>query len=312
VDPPEVTVVIPTRNRWRRLSVALEGALRQEDADLEIVVVDEASSDETPERLADLDDSRIRVFRHEQARGVAQARNRGIREARGEWVAFLDDDDVWSPRKLCSVLDAASSRRACFAYSGAVYLDDGMRAIWVEHAPDPDHLPDRILESYVVPAGCSNVVCRTDVVRQLGGFDEQLFHLADWDLWIRLAEAGPVAAAQELLVGYVRHPTNMLMRDPYDAVEELDYLAEKHESRRAQRGVELDRAGFSRWIAAVYQQSGRRLAAVHELLRGAVAYRSGENLMRAAVTLLRPPMPIRRRRLAGFREAEPEWLDLYR
>ena len=69
VDPPEVTVVIPTRNRWRRLSVALEGALRQEDADLEIVVVDEASSDETPERLADLDDSRVRVFRHEQARG---------------------------------------------------------------------------------------------------------------------------------------------------------------------------------------------------------------------------------------------------
>jgi glycosyltransferase involved in cell wall biosynthesis len=312
VEPPQVTVVIPTRNRWRRLSLALHGALRQEDVDVEIVVVDEASSDETPERLAGLDDPRVRVFRHERARGVAQARNRGIAEARGEWIAFLDDDDVWSPRKLRLVLHAASSRGASFAYSGAVYLDERMRAVWVERAPDPDSLPDRILESYVVPAGCSNVVCSTNLVRRLGGFDERLFHLADWDLWIRLAEAGPAAAAEQLLVGYVRHPSNMLMRDPNDAIEELDYLAGKHESKRARRGVELDKAGFSRWIATVYRQSGRRLAAVRELLRGAVAYRSGRNLIRAAVTLVRPPIPVRRRRLARFRAAEPDWIELYR
>ena len=102
------------------------------------------------------------------------------------------------------------------------------------------------------------------------------------------------------------------MRDPNDAVEELNYLAEKHKARRARRGVELDRAGFSRWIATAYQQSGRRHAAVSEFLRGGVAYRSGKSLMRAAVAMFKPPMPIRRRRLASFRAAEPDWLRLYR
>jgi glycosyltransferase involved in cell wall biosynthesis len=232
VDPPEVTAVIPTRDRWRRLSLALKGALCQEDVDVEVVVVDEASSDETPARLADLDDPRVRVFRHERPLGVAQARNRGIGEARGEWVAFLDDDDVWSPRKLRAVLDAASSRRARFAYSGAVHLDERMRTVRFEYAPDPDRLPDRILESCVVPAGSSNMVSRIELLRRLGGFDERLFHLADWDLWIRLADAAPAAAAPELLVGYVHHPSNMLMRDPYDALDELDYLVGRIAHRR--------------------------------------------------------------------------------
>ena len=168
MNQPEATVIIPTRNRWRRLWMALGGALHQEDVDVEIIVIDEGSSDETPERLAALNDRRVRVFQHEEARGVAQARNRGIAEARGEWIAFLDDDDVWSPHKLRTVLDVASPRRACFTYSGAVHLDDGMRTVWVDPAPDPDRFPDRILESNVVPSGCSNVVCRTDLVRGWG------------------------------------------------------------------------------------------------------------------------------------------------
>src|SRR5690348_694187 len=98
---PDISVVIPTRNRWDLLSRSgLSAALMQEDVDVEIIVVDDGSTDETPARLAALEDPRVTVIRHDQPRGVAAARNRGIAAARGEWLAFLDDDDLWAPDKL--------------------------------------------------------------------------------------------------------------------------------------------------------------------------------------------------------------------
>ena len=294
------------------LAKALRAALDQEDVDAEVVVIDEGSTDETPERLQAVDDPRLRVFRHERARGVAQARNRGIAEARGQWVAFLDDDDVWSPRKLRSLIDAASATGASFAYSSVVHVDKDLRAVWIERAPDPAELPESILRRCVIPAGCSNVVCRTSLARDVGGFDERLFHLADWDLWIRLSEGASAAASDELLVGYLRHPGNMLMRDPYDVLVEFDYLVEKHRALRRARGVEVDREEFLRWIARVYHSSGQRMAAVRTLLRGALANRSLENVPFALVVAVRPRAPMRRRRLARLDRAAPSWLELYR
>ena len=91
---PEVTVVIPTSNRWQLLSTcALASADAQVDVDHEVIVVDDGSSDETPARLAERHD--VRVVRHRTRLGVSRARNSGIAAARGEWIAFLDDDDLW-------------------------------------------------------------------------------------------------------------------------------------------------------------------------------------------------------------------------
>ena len=100
--------MIPTRNRWALLSRALASVLEQEDVTLEVVVVDEGSTDETPERLAALTDERVRALRNDSPTGVANARNRGISAARGEWVAFLDDDDFWAPTKLRAQLDGCA------------------------------------------------------------------------------------------------------------------------------------------------------------------------------------------------------------
>src|SRR5439155_20114090 len=104
---PEVSVVIPRRNRWPLLAAhALPSALCQEEVELEVIVVDDGSTDGTPSRLELLADSRLHVRPLEKSRGVAAARNAGIEEARGEWIAFLDDDDLWSPRKLRTHVDA--------------------------------------------------------------------------------------------------------------------------------------------------------------------------------------------------------------
>src|SRR5213079_1378023 len=121
---PDVSVIIPTRDRWELLSsLSLPSARGQQDLDLEVLVVDDGSTDGTENRLRAIGDPRLVVLRSKTSAGVAGARNRGIAVARGEWLAFLDDDDIWSPRKLRSQLDAAASREASFAYAGAVWVD---------------------------------------------------------------------------------------------------------------------------------------------------------------------------------------------
>ena len=94
-----VSVIIPTRNRSTMLAQTLGSVLRQRDIRCEIVVVDEASTDDTQAVLSRLA-AGVRVFRHDVPRGLAAARNSGAAEARGDWLAFLDDDDLWAPDKL--------------------------------------------------------------------------------------------------------------------------------------------------------------------------------------------------------------------
>ena len=237
-DAPEVSVVVPTRSRWHLLSTAaLPSALEQEDVELEVIVVDDGSGDETPARLAELDDSRLTVVRHESSRGVSVARNAGIEAARGRWVSFLDDDDLWSPRKLREQIDSAETAHAVFAYSAGGGLDASRSFLFAVAPPDPTTVTRELLRWNVIWCGCSNVLARADVVRELGGFDEQLVQLADWDLWIRLALAGPAAATSDILVGYVMHDESMLLTDRREVFPEMDYLVEKHrEAARAARG----------------------------------------------------------------------------
>jgi glycosyltransferase involved in cell wall biosynthesis len=311
---PEVSVVIPTRSRWPLLSLSLSGALRQEDVDHEVIVVDDGSTDETPERLAGLKESRLRVVRHDRSRGVSAARNRGIAEARGEWVAFLDDDDLWSPRKLRTQLDAARSHDASFVYAAGVVLDERREVIAAEPAPDPAELPRLLVAHNVVPGGCSSTMARTELVRRLGGFDERLSMFADWDLWLKLIEADGVAACHEPLVGYLEHSQSMHLRDLDRVMGEAEYLTAKHRPAAARLGAEFDRIAFSRWVAVGHRRAGQRAKAARVYLRSALTYRNLGNLLRAAWVLVDP-------RATGIDTGpprgptagqEPEWLALYR
>jgi glycosyltransferase involved in cell wall biosynthesis len=300
-DAPEVSVVIPTRSRWHLLSsAALPSALEQEDVELEVIVVDDGSQDETPARLAELGDPRLVVIRHDASRGVAVARNAGIRAARGRWVSFLDDDDLWSPRKLRAQVDSADAAGAVFAYSAGGGLDAAWNVIW---------------------CGCSNVMARADVVGELGGFDERLVQLADWDLWIRLTLSGPAAATSEVLVGYVMHDESMLLTDRREVFPEMDYLVEKHGSAAREHGVALDEALFTRWVARGHRRAGRRAQAARTYLRGARRYRDFGAIPRALLSFA-PERIVdvsrwlgaveRRSALRKERVPEPGWVARFR
>lgn len=309
--PPDVTIVVPTKNRWHLLGPVLESALAQEDVEAEVIVIDDGSRTDAPSDLRALSAPGVRLVRHETSLGVARARNRGIAEAGGQWVAFLDDDDIWAPRKLRLQLDAAAEIGAAFGYTGVLALNERWELVTVAPAPDPDELDKQLLHQQVIPAGASNIIARTDLVRSLGGFDERLSQLADWDLWLRLAYAAQAAACPEYLVGWVKHPANMLLTKRQSIFAELEYLAEKHEAASARLGVQFDRIGFVRWVASGHGRAGRRFQAA--VLYAKCGWHEGDprDFGRALRVLANPgPMKMRRRRVTA--DIDTEWIERLR
>jgi glycosyltransferase involved in cell wall biosynthesis len=311
-EPPEISVVIPTRDRWALLRTTLGGALGQRGVHHEVIVVDDGSRDETPVRLAALGHPHLRVLRSDRV-GVAAARNRGLAAARGEWVAFLDDDDLWAPLKLCTQIDTARSEGADFVYASAVHLDENGTVIHIDRAPEPADIRARLLIANAIPATSSNLMARARVLRELGGFDESFFHLADWDLALRLANAHRAAACSELLVGYLKHGRNMITLRDQNAFEELQRLISKHGSEAGAMSARVASISLSRWVALTHRRAGRRLAAARVSMRGAIRYRDLRSFSSALVVLF-DPWAVARTRQAIPRavHADPRWLEIYR
>ena len=241
---PAVSVVIPTRNREHLIAEAALNALDQRGVDAEVVVVDDASTDGTAGVLEALGEPRLRIVRRRDQGRLAAARNSGIEAARGEWIAFLDDDDVWSPDKLALQLAAAEAAGAGFAYGGAITVDESLVPLHLWRLPPPDDLLRELLALNVMPAGASNVLVRADLVRELGGFDVDLSHTTDWDMWIRLAAASAGAAVPDVVVAYRLHQQQESDRGR-EMLAELELIDAKHRDLRTELGVELDRATFA-------------------------------------------------------------------
>jgi glycosyltransferase involved in cell wall biosynthesis len=259
----DVSVVVPTHDRRRLLVQTLRSILRQQSVDFEVIVVDDGSRDGTAEAVAGLRDARVRLLRHDRPRGVSAARNTGIAAARGEWLAFCDDDDLWAPDKLARQLQAAHDTGRHWVYTGEVHVDvDGLVVGGAPPMP-PAALLERLGQANVVPGGCSGVVFRRGELAGEELFDGHRYrHFADWDLWIRLARRGPPAWVSSPLVGYRIHPGNA-SQDTAGMVAELRVIERRY-------GVQVDRAGFYRYMALLCRRTGRRAAAVAYYLRAAL------------------------------------------
>jgi glycosyltransferase involved in cell wall biosynthesis len=316
----EVSVVIPTLNRWPLLERrALPSALAQEDVEFEVVVVDDGSTDQTPARLAEVADRRLRVVRHESRRGLAAARNTGVAAARSDWVAFLDDDDLWAPRKLRRQLDAAVTQGADWGYVRAIAVDEAGRVVELDPLPSSTEVASLLLRGNFVPGGGSAVMARTDLVQRVGGFDTELRFFEDWDLWLRLAAKGPPAVCADVLVARLEHGGNMLFRDRPDIMSDLERLLGKHVEVTDRR-----RLGLAQWVAAEHRRAGRRWTAASLYLRAAARYRSPGNLAAAIGALFGDPGIRLARRLLALRglpthlddtreiAPAPAWLESYR
>jgi glycosyltransferase involved in cell wall biosynthesis len=281
-----VSVVIPTRNRRELLEVTLAAVLDQLAVDLEVVVVDDGS-DVPVAAVINNCDARVRVVRHPTSRGVAAARNTGIDAARYPWLAFTDDDDVWAPDKLTSQLDALSERSSArWSCVGDVQVDDELHVFQNSEPPAAGDVADLVLVTNPIPGGASGVVADTELVRSLHGFDESLSMCADYDLWIRLGLAGPVASVNRPLVAYRVHAGGMSRQ--LDRVhEELRFIGAKYAHERARRGLTVE-DGIHLWIADRHQRSGHRVAAARAYLRATSATGTARAVGRAAEALVWP------------------------
>jgi glycosyltransferase involved in cell wall biosynthesis len=308
-DSPEVTVVIPTCGRWPYLSLTLGGVLRQEDVEFEVIVADDGSRDETAARLRALGDPRVRTIREERPHGVAHARNAGLAEARGEWIAFLDDDDLWAPSKLRRQLEVARDAGASFSYGGAVVIDSSEAVIDRDRPPpDPDDLVRQLFRGNVIPAPGSNIVVKTSVMRGLGGFDEAA-RFDEWDMWIRLAASARGAACSDVLVAYRRHEENRALGDLDSLRPGHAYIVHKHRALAAELQERFDESVFARWLAYCQRRTGSRVQPALTCLESAWAHRNPANAARAVLILFgpwaawhwRPPRP----------PPAPAWLERY-
>ena len=295
-----VDVVIPTRDRWPLMRTALASALAQEGVDTRVVVVDDGSIDRTAKELDALSDGRVRVLRHDRPTGVSAARNHGLQQVAAPWVAFLDDDDVWAPGHLAAMLEAAhepeaDGHRPGLVYSGHLVVDRERHATSVSPAPPTDDVRRRMDRFNFV--GCpSRVVLRTQAVREVGGFDERLSILADWDLWVRVLARHGVGRCREVLVGYMLHAGNMHL-DGDRFLDELALIQRKH---RWDPSLALPGDMLPSFVAEAYRASGRRLRAARWYLRAYRVQRTRRDLARAVGVLLGERVI----ELSGLRERE--------
>jgi len=282
-----VSVVIPTHNRLHLLAQTLHTVLAQ-DVDLEVIVVDEASSDGTAEWLAGLRDLRVTTIRHDEPRGVPTARNAGISASQGDWVAFVDDDDLWLPDKLVAQLEAARHAGRRWAYGGALDVTSEPRLlrVTVPTAVESARLP----WVNVVPGGGSNVVVERELLEDVGGFDVDLRPAEDWDMWIRLWQRAAPAVVSAPVMAYRLHPGNS-SRKVDDMLAALEVLDRRYRGERGGEGLDWDDA--FRWIGASALRAGD-IAAARRVAFAAMRARhpgSWRRLARALVPLA-PRQPV--------------------
>lgn len=228
-DAPLISVVIPCYNCEKYVRQAVESVLIQDVADVEILVIDDASSDDSIIAVSQLKDKRIKLIRNKCNIGVSASRNIALNQAHGEWVQFLDADDLIEPTKFSSQLEHASSADIVWCDWTEVFsdgrpnkvckaqlrLDRNILLHLMSHNPFPIHVP----------------LVRRERVVQIGGFTGDFYH-EDWDLWTRLLLTSPRSAyVSEPLVIY-RHLPVSRNSDTYkhflNDIEFIRHLGTKH------------------------------------------------------------------------------------
>jgi glycosyltransferase involved in cell wall biosynthesis len=187
---PLVSVIIPTWNRGWALKEAVDSVLAQEDTRFELIVVDDGSTDGTPEILKTYGD-RITIIRQEN-RGVSAARNQGVRETAGDLIAFLDSDDLWLPGKLATqVAFLKDHPAALICQTEELWVRNGRRVNPKNRHKKPSgEIFEPSLELCLVSP--SAVMIRRRLFEEMGGFDESLPACEDYDLWLRIGCRYPV------------------------------------------------------------------------------------------------------------------------
>ncbi len=193
------SVIIPTYNRLALLAEAIESVLNQTYRDFELIVVDDGSTDETSEMIRSVAPRDFKYLRQEHL-GVSAARNNGARAAKGNYLAFLDSDDLWFPEKLEKQADFFSEHpdsQVC--HTGEIWIRNGRRIYpKKKHQKSGGFIFNRAVELCIVSP--SSIAIKKEIFSSVGGFDKKLPAAEDYDLWLRLLSRYPIGFIKEPLV----------------------------------------------------------------------------------------------------------------
>ena len=201
-----VSVIIPTYNRAEKLTASVDSVLRQTHSALEVIVVDDGSTDHTEEAVAAITerDNRVRYYRMPENGGVSRARNAGVAEAGYDLIAFNDSDDLWHPEKLEKQLAYLDAHPEDVLVYCAYKVDiPGGGIIRIPTAEEErDTLEGEIFYYLLLrPAiGTPTILMRRDLFLQSGGFDPSYPVMEDWEFTIRISRTGPVGFVDEILL----------------------------------------------------------------------------------------------------------------
>ena len=275
--PGRVSVVIPTFNRAGFLPDAIRSALRQTHHDLDVIVVDDGSTDDTREVVARLDDGRIDFVRIDRSGSPARARNVGISRVTGQFIAFLDSDDVWLPEKIERQIAALRASPECrWSYTRFDHIDENgvfmpplrggvgePRSGWI--------LEDMVTDRALVMV--QSVLVEASLLNEVGGFDESPALREDLDLCFRLAARSPVIGLEANLLRirhHVSRTTFGLAEVRSWRVHALRKLARNTDDRRLRRLCRRECARELADLAGAYSANGKPGRALGTLARAFV------------------------------------------
>ncbi len=201
---PLISVIIPVYNAGRTVLETIRSVQVQTFSDLEVIIINDGSTDDSLAKLQSIHDPRLAIFSYENG-GLPVARNRGLDHAQGEYVSFIDADDIWLPEKLALQLQALEqSPTAGAAYSWTAAMQEQNSTISFAQASQP------LFEGYVYPhlllqnfiGSGSNILVRREAIAAVGNFDPTLKSCEDWDFYLRLAAQHPFVLVPKNLVLY--------------------------------------------------------------------------------------------------------------
>ncbi len=304
-DGPRVSVVIPAYNRADLLCRAIASVVAQDFSDFELLVIDDASTEDLRAVVERFGDPRLRCVRQPQNGGVATARNRGIVEARAPLVAFLDSDDEWLPGKLSVQVAAMDDAppRVGLIHTGLIEKgSDGTDTVF--EPPASDNVWSGILHSNIVHYGTSSVMIRRDVIDTTGGFDETLPAIEDWDLWIRIARFFEFRALPQPLMIYHDEapseavPDDKRSRDFASNMAARRMLMDRYGDELVRAGV-LHRTHLDNARRHLEMDGGRQPDAIIHLLK-AIRRKPGAPRLYAWLLFAGLPPSLRRRLFPGL------------
>jgi len=202
-----VSVIIPTWDRAVSLRRAVGSALAQTLPPSEVLVCDDGSTDDSEQVIAGLGEAAVRWLPGPHAGRPAIPRNRGLREAQGEWIAFLDSDDAWLPEKLALQMAAVAQTRCLASCTNAWRVTQGVqRQRYFRNAQPPILRLEHLIHAN--PVICSSVLMHTSLIDSVAGFpeEEELAAIEDYALWLRVAALTGFAHLDEPLVEYTDEP----------------------------------------------------------------------------------------------------------